>query len=76
RYTRSHAARIRAVLQRHASVRASFRDCFERLSEEAEPSRPSRGCFCINTIVELAPRDEKFEVLTREHQMYLAVLFQ
>lgn len=27
-------------------------------------------------MVELAPHDEKFEVLTREHQMYLAVIFQ
>ncbi len=36
----------------------------------------SRGCFCINTLVELAPHDEKFEILTREHQMYLTVIFQ
>jgi len=36
----------------------------------------SRGCFCINTMVELAPHDEKFEILTREHQMYLSVIFQ
>ena len=27
-------------------------------------------------MVELAPHNEKFEVLTREHQMYLAVIFQ
>lgn len=27
-------------------------------------------------MVELAPHDEKFEILTREHQMYLAVIFQ
>ncbi|KOS00965.1 transcriptional regulator, partial [Paenibacillus polymyxa] len=32
--------------------------------------------FCINTMVELAPHDEKFEILTREHQMYLSVIFQ
>lgn len=36
----------------------------------------NRGCFCINTMVELAPHDEKFEILTREHQMYLSVIFQ
>jgi TetR/AcrR family transcriptional repressor of nem operon len=27
-------------------------------------------------MVELAPHDSKFAVLTREHQMYLAVIFQ
>jgi TetR/AcrR family transcriptional repressor of nem operon len=27
-------------------------------------------------MVELAPHDEKFEILTREHQMYLTVIFQ
>ncbi len=27
-------------------------------------------------MVELAPHDEKFEILTREHQMYLSVIFQ
>ena len=37
---------------------------------------PSWGCFCINSMVELAPHDEKFEILTREHQMYLSVIFQ
>ncbi|UUZ79348.1 hypothetical protein LJK88_29795 [Paenibacillus sp. P26] len=27
-------------------------------------------------MVELAPHDERFEILTREHQMYLSALFQ
>ena len=39
-------------------------------------TEPSHGCFCINTMVELAPHDPKFAVLTREHQMYLGVLFE
>lgn len=34
------------------------------------------GCFCINTMVELAPHDPKFAVLTREHQMYLTAIFK
>lgn len=45
------------------------------VAEEYTENR-SRGCFCINTMVELAPHDEKFEILTREHQMYLSVIFQ
>ncbi|KQO17872.1 hypothetical protein ASF12_04235 [Paenibacillus sp. Leaf72] len=37
---------------------------------------PECGCFCFNTTVELSPHDEKFEILTREHQMYLSVIFE
>ena len=46
------------------------------LVEEEYREGPSKGCFCINTIVELAPHEEKFEILTREHQMYLSVIFE
>lgn len=28
------------------------------------------------SLVELAPHDAKFEILTREHQMYLSAIFQ
>lgn len=45
------------------------------MAEEYEEG-PNKGCFCINTMVELAPHDEKFEILTREHQMYLSAVFQ
>ncbi|MEJ8546263.1 TetR/AcrR family transcriptional regulator [Brevibacillus borstelensis] len=76
KYTRSHASRVRAVLQKHPSVRDSFRSFFESLASADYHQHPSRGCFCINTMVELAPHDEKFEVLTREHQMYLSAIFQ
>lgn len=76
RYTMSHAAEIRARLQSHASVKEAFRAFFESVVADAYTEKQSRGCFCINTMVELAPHDEKFEVLTREHQMYLSVIFQ
>lgn len=49
---------------------------FEEVVAEEYTESPSRGCFCINTMVELAPHDEKFEILTREHQMYLSIIFQ
>ncbi|GGG77535.1 TetR/AcrR family transcriptional regulator [Paenibacillus radicis (ex Gao et al. 2016)] len=76
KYTQAHAASIRTSLQRHSSVREAFRKYFENLADEAYGQAPSRGCFCINTMVELSPHDEKFEILTREHQMYLSVIFQ
>ncbi|GAA0848681.1 TetR/AcrR family transcriptional repressor of nem operon [Paenibacillus sp. LBL] len=76
KYTMSHASEARSKLQNQPSVREAFRAFFENLVDEEYSVSRSRGCFCINTMVELAPHDEKFEILTKEHQMYLAVIFQ
>lgn len=79
KYARFHASHVRARLQNSSSVKEAFRAFFEGIvaeEYEASPKRLSRGCFCINTMVELAPHDEKFEILTREHQMYLSAIFQ
>ncbi|TXK84831.1 TetR/AcrR family transcriptional regulator [Paenibacillus sp. N3.4] len=76
RYTQNHSANIRTKLQSYTSIKEGFRNYFEGLVAEEYTKTPNRGCFCINTMVELAPHDEKFEILTREHQMYLAVIFQ
>lgn len=75
RYTKLHASKIRIKLQ-NRPVKEGIRTFFEELVEEEYNKEPSMGCFCINTMVELASRNEKFEILTREHQMYLSVLFQ
>ncbi|MEC0372741.1 TetR/AcrR family transcriptional regulator [Paenibacillus chibensis] len=76
KYLNLHAARIRAKLHTNPSVKEAIRAFFGDLVEEGYRETPSKGCFCINTMVELAPHDEKFEILTREHEMYLAVIFQ
>ncbi|MDQ0172963.1 TetR/AcrR family transcriptional regulator [Paenibacillus tundrae] len=76
RYTTQHAAKVRGMLQQGESVIEAFRRLFEHIGSEGDVTDPRHGCFCINTMVELAPHDPKFAVLTREHQMYLAVLFQ
>ncbi|MFC9708357.1 TetR/AcrR family transcriptional regulator [Paenibacillus sp. NPDC056933] len=76
RYTTLHAAQIRSSLQHTSSVREAFRALFEHIGAEGDVTQPRHGCFCINTMVELAPHDPKFAVLTREHQMYLAAIFQ
>jgi len=76
RYTTSRAADIRARLQGHTSVKQAFAIFFEEVIAAEFTKDLSNGCFCINTMVELAPHDERFEILTREHQLYLAVIFQ
>ncbi len=76
RYTTSRASEIRAKLQGYSSVKQAFSIFFEDVIAAEYTKDLSNGCFCINTMVELAPHDERFEVLTREHQLYLAVIFQ
>ncbi|MFE6075350.1 TetR/AcrR family transcriptional regulator [Paenibacillus sp. NPDC057886] len=77
KYTMARAAEMRTRLAGIASVKEAFRTFFAEIAdEEYNADRLSRGCFCINTMVELAPHDEKFEILTREHQMYLSIIFQ
>ena len=76
KYTGDHAAYVRASLQNRPSIIEAFRSLFRSTTATGDEEGPSRGCFCINSMVELAPHDEKFAVLTREHQMYIAVLFQ
>ncbi|MED1557076.1 TetR/AcrR family transcriptional regulator [Bacillus paramycoides] len=76
RYTNLHATSIRTKLQKEQSVKEDIRTFFENMVEEEYKKESNKGCFCINTMVELAPHNEKFEVLTREHQMYLSVIFQ
>ncbi|PGB76497.1 TetR family transcriptional regulator [Bacillus wiedmannii] len=76
RYTMFRASDIRNRLQSHSSVKEAFSIFFADVVNEEYAGDLSKGCFCINTMVELAPHDERFEILTREHQMYLAVIFQ
>ncbi|HEY4430855.1 MAG TPA: TetR/AcrR family transcriptional regulator [Paenibacillus sp.] len=76
KYTSSHAAYVRAKLQNNPSVKEAFRTFFENMVIKEYGKSPNWGCFCINSMVELSPHDEKFEILTREHQMYLSVIFQ
>ncbi|WP_349730628.1 TetR/AcrR family transcriptional regulator [Peribacillus frigoritolerans] len=76
KYTKLHASHIQTKLQNNLSVKEAFHRFFEDLVEEEYKESPNKGCFCINTMVELAPHDEKFEILTREHQMYLSIIFQ
>ncbi|MFK4305160.1 MULTISPECIES: TetR/AcrR family transcriptional regulator [unclassified Paenibacillus] len=76
KYMMSRASLVRTRLQSNPSVKEAFRTFFEGVVDEEYTGDPRKGCFCINTMVELAPHDEKFEILTREHQMYLSVIFQ
>jgi len=76
KYNQFHASYVRTRLQGAPSAKEAFRAFFAGIVAEGYEEGLNRGCFCLNVMVELAPHDAKFEVLTREHQMYLAAIFQ
>ncbi|MGO4272706.1 TetR/AcrR family transcriptional regulator, partial [Paenibacillus sp. TAF58] len=65
KYTQFHASNVRARLQKKSSIKEAFRSYFGSVVAEGYEEGPNRGCFCLNTMVELAPHDVKFEILTR-----------
>jgi len=76
KYNMSRASEVRTKLQSYSSIQEAFANFFADIINDGYTEELNKGCFCINTMVELAPHDEKFEILTREHQMYLTVIFQ
>lgn len=62
KYTQSHAAYVRSRLQSNSSVKEAFYNFFGGIVAEEYEDGPNRGCFCINTMVELAlmMKDLKF----------------
>lgn len=55
-----------ASLAKAKSTRAMVRELFERIAEEASARGGQRGCFLVNSALELAPRDaEVAAIVTR-----------
>lgn len=74
-YNQLHAKSVRLKLNKNTSVKAAFRLLFQE-GAFSDDTHKRNGCFCVNTMVELAPHDARFEILTREHQQYLAAIFE
>jgi len=76
KYSETRIAYVKAKLQCHPSVRESIRSCFQDIIDVAYQTNLPRGCFCVNTIVELAPHDPEFSQTTSRHQEQLQILVQ
>ncbi|MFH5186589.1 TetR/AcrR family transcriptional regulator [Paenibacillus sp. TAB 01] len=74
KYSETRIAYLKAKLQGHASVRESIKSCFKDIIDIAYQTNPSFGCFCVNTIVELAPHDSQFSQITSRYQEQLQIL--
>ncbi|MED1793260.1 TetR/AcrR family transcriptional regulator [Brevibacillus nitrificans] len=76
KYSEATMAYYQAKLQKETTIREAIRSCFTDIIASAYDAKPNRGCFSINTMVELAPHDPEFARITRHNQTQLQELFQ
>ncbi|UUZ86277.1 TetR/AcrR family transcriptional regulator [Paenibacillus sp. P26] len=76
KYSGTTLDNIRAKFEAIPSVKEAFRTFLDEMMERAYGDGPNCGRFCVNTIVELAPHDAQFEMVTKDFEMKLADLFQ
>lgn len=67
---------LRAKFEASPTVREAFRSHLLATMERAYDDSYNKGCFCVNTMVELAAHDPIFEQMTREFQSQVAALFK
>lgn len=81
RYNEQHLIQIEQLLYTGKMAKQSFTQLFQHVlnttfeNKDSAQHLPDYGCYCLNTLVELAPHDQTFAALTREHQMKLADVF-
>ncbi|NQX62144.1 TetR/AcrR family transcriptional regulator [Paenibacillus qinlingensis] len=63
-------------MQNAVSVKEALRMYFEGIIEGVGESTPDLGCLCINTMVELAPHDERLSHITKNYQLKLTDIIQ
>jgi TetR/AcrR family transcriptional repressor of nem operon len=56
-------------------VRAAFEAVFTGMIDECASKDRSRGCLCVNTAVELGPRDPEIAAMLQAHARRVVTLF-
>jgi TetR/AcrR family transcriptional repressor of nem operon len=75
RYQEQGLARLTATLGEHATARAAFEAVFAGVIAECASKDRSRGCLCVNTAVELGPRDPEIAAMLQAHARRVVTLF-
>jgi TetR/AcrR family transcriptional repressor of nem operon len=76
KYSQFSFTYIQNRIQSASTVREAVRVYLKGIVDGANGTEPYLGCFCVNTMVELAPHDPSFAKFTRDYQVRLAELFQ
>ncbi len=75
RYQDDGLERAKVVLAAHTSARAAFEAVFAWMIDECASKDRSRGCLCVNTAVELGPRDPEISAMLQAHARRVVTLF-
>lgn len=74
-YQRETLGWYRGILEQPGSARAAITALFEMLTGSSEGKSESRGCFCVNSLVELAPSDGRIARQLHRHDAQVEELF-
>ncbi len=74
-YQADALAWYRAALEGPGPLRPRLERLFDRLTESGSPAE-GRGCFCVNSTVELAPHDQGIRALIARHNAAAERIFQ
>ncbi len=76
RYTEMSYAFLEGMFERAAGAREAVQGYFAWMMDSAYTDGPYLGCLCVNTMVELAPHDDRLAAYTQAYQLRLAELFR
>ena len=75
RYQQEGLARLSAALMSGATAREAFAAVLGMVVKESASKDRARGCLCVNTAVELGPRDPEIARMLLVHARRLTALF-
>ncbi len=75
RYQDEGLARLQTTFAAHATARGAFEAVFAGIIADCASKDRSRGCLCVNTAVELGPRDPDVAAMLQAHARRVIALF-
>jgi len=75
-YGRQYREQVLDKLERHPSPRQAIYDLFRGLLDMSATEQGRRGCFMVNTALELAAHDKEIGVLVKKRLQGLEALFK
>lgn len=76
KYSQLSYSYVQNKLRSKETAREAIRSYFQGIVEGSKGTNTDLGCFCVNTMVELAPHDQALAQITREYQINLSMLLQ
>lgn len=76
KYSQLSYTYVQNKLRSKETAREGIRSYIQGIVEGSSGTDADLGCFCVNTMVELAPHDQSLAQITREYQIRLSTLLQ